>query len=127
MLYCYCSTIEQYGLDRAVAMANQKKNDAINITEDELDVMWLIHKEPSMSQRRMAYRLGLSLGKINYCLGALVDIGFIKLENFKNSNSKTGYLYLLTTKGVKAKLEITKKFIKNKQIEYDKLNNYLNG
>ncbi len=107
-------------------MAKQELNDKNKITEDELDVMWLIHNDPKMTQREMADSLGLSLGKINYCLNALVKVGFIKLGNFQKSKSKIGYLYLLTPRGIKAKLEVTKRFLKNKQLEYDKLYNYLN-
>jgi EPS-associated MarR family transcriptional regulator len=107
-------------------MANQIKKDLMHITEDELDVMWLIHKEPETSQRQMADSLGLSLGKVNYCLSALADIGFLKLDNFKRSKSKASYVYILTPLGVKAKLVATKRFLKNKQLEYDKLYNYLN-
>ena len=107
-------------------MAKQEKNNKDRVTEDELDVMWLIDKEPTISQRQMADSLGMSLGKVNYCLSALVEVGFVKLGNFKRSNTKMGYLYLLTPSGVKAKLEITKRFLKNKQLEYDKLYNYLN-
>jgi len=107
-------------------MAKQEKNNKNRVTEDELDVMWLIDKEPTISQRQMADSLGMSLGKVNYCLSALVEVGFVKLGNFKRSNTKMGYLYLLTPSGVKAKLEITKRFLKNKQLEYDKLYNYLN-
>jgi len=88
--------------------------------------MWLIDKEPTISQRQMADSLGMSLGKVNYCLSALVEVGFVKLGNFKRSRNKVGYLYLLTPSGVNAKLEIIKRFLKNKQLEYDKLYNYLN-
>jgi len=107
-------------------MTKQEKNNKDVVTEDELDVMWLINKDPTISQRQMADSLGMSLGKVNYCLSALVEVGFVKLGNFKRSNTKMGYLYLLTPSGVKAKLEITKRFLKNKQLEYDKLYNYLN-
>jgi EPS-associated MarR family transcriptional regulator len=107
-------------------MTKQEKNNKDGVTEDELDVMWLIDKEPTISQRQMANSLGMSLGKVNYCLSALVEVGFVKLCNFKRSNTKMGYAYLLTPSGVKAKLEITKRFLKNKQLEYDKLYNYLN-
>jgi len=107
-------------------MAKHKNNNKDRVTEDELDVMWLIDKDPTISQRQMADSLGMSLGKVNYCLSALVEVGFVKLGNFKRSNTKTSYLYLLTPSGVKAKLEITKRFLKNKQLEYDKLYNYLN-
>lgn len=123
---CYSSSIEQRDTDRAVAMAKHKKNNKDRVTEDELDVMWLIDKDPTISQRQMADSLGMSLGKVNYCLSALVEVGFVKLGNFKRSNTKMGYLYLLTPSGVKVKLETTKRFLKNKQLEYDKLYNYLN-
>ena len=107
-------------------MGKQEKNNKDVVTEDELDVMWLIDKEPTISQRQMADSLGISLGKVNYCLSALVEVGFVKLGNFKRSKSKMGYLYLLTPQGLKAKVEITQSFLKNKQLEYDKLYNYLN-
>ena len=123
---CYSSIIEHHGTYRAVAMAKQEKNNKDVVTEDELDVMWLIKKDPTISQRQMADSLGISLGKVNYCLSALVEVGFVKLGNFNRSNNKMGYLYLLTPQGMNAKLEITKRFLKNKQLEYDKLYNYLN-
>ena len=107
-------------------MANQEQNNKDGVTEDELDVMWLIDKDPTISQRQMADTLGMSLGKVNYCLSALVEVGFVKLGNFKRSSSKMGYLYLLTPHGINSKIEITKRFLKNKQLEYDKLYNYLN-
>ena len=107
-------------------MTKQEKNNKDRVTEDELDVMWLLDKEPTISQRQMANKLGMSLGKVNYSLSALVEVGFVKLRNFKRSNTKMGYLYLLTPQGLNAKLEITKRFLKNKQLEYDKLYNYLN-
>ena len=107
-------------------MAKQEKNNKALVTEDELDVMWLIDKDPKISQRKMADSLNMSLGKVNYCLSALVEVGFVKLGNFNRSNNKMGYLYLLTPQGMNAKLEITKRFLKNKQLEYDKLYNYLN-
>ena len=107
-------------------MAKHKNNNKDRVTEDELDVMWLIDKDPTISQRQMADSLDMSLGKVNYCLSALVEVGFVKLGNFQRSNTKMGYLYLLTPSGVKAKLEITKRFLKNKQLEHDKLYNYLN-
>jgi len=107
-------------------MAKQKKYKKALVNEDELDVMWLIDKDPKISQRKMADSLNMSLGKVNYCLSALVEVGFVKLGNFNRSNNKMGYLYLLTPQGMNAKLEITKRFLKNKQLEYDKLYNYLN-
>ena len=60
--------------------------DSTTITEDALDVMHLIEKNPEITQRLMSSKFGFSIGKVNYCLKALVDIGYIKLENYKHSS-----------------------------------------
>ena len=70
--------------------------------------------------------MGFSLGKVNYCIKALTEIGFIKLQNFSQSDQKIGYLYVLTPKGIKEKTILTKQFLKIKQSEYEKLYNYFN-
>lgn len=95
------------------------------ITEDDLKIMHLIEQNPSMSQREIAKKSGSSLGKINYIISALIDIGFIKVKNFTNSNKKVNYLYLLTPKGIAKKTIITKNFISKKKEEYDLLVSYL--
>ena len=95
------------------------------ITEDQLDHMHIIENDGSASQRQIAKNSGLSIGKVNYCLKALVDIGFIKIRNFNNSNNKLNYAYILTPKGIKEKTAITKQFIIKKKQEYDKLNSYI--
>jgi len=95
------------------------------ITEDQLDLMHIIENDGSASQRQIAKNSGLSIGKVNYCLKALVDIGFIKIRNFNNSNNKLNYAYILTPKGIKEKTAITKQFIIKKKQEYDKLNSYI--
>ena len=100
--------------------------DIKKFSEDDLDIMHLITKEDNLSQRNIAKRLGLSVGKVNYCLQSLMEVGFIKLKNFSNSNSKLNYVYLLTPTGVKAKIAITKRFLSKKQEEYNKLYNYIN-
>lgn len=97
-----------------------------SITEDQLDIMYIIEKDFNASQRQIAKNSGLSIGKVNYCLKALVDIGFIKIRNFNNSNKKLNYAYILTPKGIQEKTSITKQFIIKKKQEYDKLNSYLN-
>ena len=97
-----------------------------SITEDQLDLMHIIEKDGRASQRLLSKNLGLSVGKVNYCLKALIDIGFIKINNFNNSNKKLNYAYILTPKGVKEKTAITKQFIIKKKQEYDKLNSYIN-
>ena len=98
----------------------------INISEDALNVMHLIHENPTTSQRQLAKKTGLSIGKINYCLKGLIDIGFVKIKNFKNSKNKLQYTYILTFSGINEKTIITKRFIAKKQQECDKLKSYLN-
>ena len=95
------------------------------ITEDQLDLMHLIEQNKEASQREIAQHAGFSLGKVNYCLKALIDIGFIKIQNFSNSNQKLNYVYILTPKGIQQKTAITKQFIAKKKQEYDKLNSYI--
>ena len=97
----------------------------INISEACLDLLHLIEKNPNISQRALAKKSGLSLGKVNYCIKALVKIGCIKMNNFKNSDSKLKYFYLLTPRGISYKTIITRKFLSQKQQEYDKLKAYL--
>jgi EPS-associated MarR family transcriptional regulator len=97
-----------------------------SITEDQLDLMHIIEKDGKASQRLIAQNSGLSIGKVNYCLKALIDIGFVKIRNFSTSNKKLNYAYILTPKGIKEKTAITKQFIIKKKQEYDKLNSYIN-
>jgi EPS-associated MarR family transcriptional regulator len=96
-----------------------------SITEDQLDLMHMIEKDGKASQRLISQNSGFSIGKVNYCLKALIDIGFIKIHNFNNSNKKLNYAYILTPKGVKEKSAITKQFIIKKKQEYDKLKSYI--
>ena len=96
-----------------------------SISEDHLDVMHIIEKDAKASQRLISQNTGFSIGKVNYCLKALVDIGFIKIHNFNNSNNKLNYAYILTPKGIKEKTVITKQFIIKKKQEYDKLKSYI--
>lgn len=96
------------------------------ISEDELKLLYLIESNENTSQRELASISGISLGKINYCLSALIDIGYIKVQNFSNSNNKMKYVYILTPKGIKNKTIITKNFIAKKKLEYEILESYLN-
>ena len=98
----------------------------IGITEDQLDLMHIISIDGKASQRKIAQNSGFSIGKVNYCLKALTDIGLIKIRNFRNSNNKLNYAYILTPKGIQEKTVTTKRFIIKKKQEYDKLNSYLN-
>jgi EPS-associated MarR family transcriptional regulator len=79
-----------------------------SITEDQLDLMHIIEKDGKASQRLISQNSGFSIGKVNYCLKALIDIGFIKINNFNNSNNKLNYAYILTPKGIQEKRAITK-------------------
>jgi EPS-associated MarR family transcriptional regulator len=74
---------------------------------------------PSATQRELARELGVSVGKANYCLNALIEKGLLKARNFRNSNNKPAYLYLLTASGLEEKINITRAFLHRKRDEYD--------
>jgi len=80
-----------------------------------------LEENPGLSQRDLAKRLGVSLGKINFCLNALVEKGSLKIKNFRNSNNKMAYAYLLTPSGVEDKARITVHFLQYKMQEYERL------
>lgn len=80
-----------------------------------------LEKTPSLSQRDLANHLGISLGKVNFCLKALVERGWIKVNNFRNSDNKLAYAYLLTPQGVEEKAKMTSTFLRYKMQEYDRL------
>jgi EPS-associated MarR family transcriptional regulator len=78
----------------------------------------LLEPNPQLSQREVARALGISLGKVNYCLKALMDKGWIKAANFKNSRNKTAYMYLLTPRGIEEKTRVTARFLQIKMRDY---------
>lgn len=80
-----------------------------------------LEDNPSLSQRNLAKRLGVSLGKINFCLNALIEKGCLKVSNFRNSSNKLSYAYLLTPHGVEQKARMTVEFLQIKMQEYEKL------
>ena len=80
-----------------------------------------IEIKPTLSQRELARDLGVSLGKVNFCLQSLIRVGLIKANNFRNSQNKLSYMYLLTPSGVEAKTSITLRFLKAKIREYEML------
>ena len=84
-------------------------------------ILKLLEADPHASQRKLAGELGISLGRVNYCLQALVDKGLIKANNFRNSANKRAYLYLLTPKGMEEKAKVTMRFLKYKLAEYESL------
>ena len=89
--------------------------------ERQLDALRLLATNPDMTQRELAKALGVSLGAANYCLKALVEKGWVKLENFQKNPHKLGYLYLLTPMGIAAKTALTATFLKRKLEEYETL------
>ena len=90
------------------------------MTDPELQyrVLNQLDNDPHMTQRQLADVLGVSLGKTNYVVKALIDVGWLKLGNFRRSNNKMGYAYLLTPAGVVEKAVITKRFLVRKRQEY---------
>lgn len=84
-------------------------------------ILKLVEEKPEISQRELADELGVSLGKANYCLKALIDVGILKATNFRNSKNKLAYMYLLTPNGIEEKTKITLRFLKNKMQEYERL------
>ena len=92
------------------------------MSEDfQYNVIKLIEQVPEISQRELSKELGVSLGKVNYCLRALIDKGWIKAKNFKNSSNKLAYRYLLTPHGVQQKSVVAKRFLQRKVVEYEVL------
>ena len=81
----------------------------------------LIEQQPDLSQRELAKEMGISLGKTNYCLKGLMEKGWLKARNFKNSNNKIAYAYVLTPNGLREKTKITARYLKRKVREYETL------
>lgn len=79
----------------------------------------LLDANPEVSQRQLAEELGVSVGKVNFCLRALLERGLVKVRNFRNSNNKLAYAYYLTPKGARAKIRTTAGFLKRKLAEYE--------
>ncbi|HXS75538.1 MAG TPA: MarR family EPS-associated transcriptional regulator [Terracidiphilus sp.] len=84
-------------------------------------ILKLLEKNPTASQREIARELGVSLGRVNFCLQALIEKGLIKVNNFRKNESKRAYLYYLTPKGMKEKTRVTVRYLKLKLDEYESL------
>ncbi len=84
-------------------------------------ILKLVEANPEISQRALAKNLGVSLGKANFCLKALIEVGLLKANNFRNSQNKLAYVYLLTPAGLEEKSNITVRFLKAKMQEYELL------
>lgn len=79
----------------------------------------LIQGRPDVSQRELAREIGISLGKANYCVRALIDRGWVKVKNFSRNPDKRVYVYYLTSKGVEEKAQVTARFLNRKMLEYE--------
>lgn len=93
----------------------------MNDNQDNFNILRLIIKKPRVTQRELSNELGISLGKINFCLKELKNKGLIKIANFKRNKNKMNYIYLLTPKGLSQKTELTLNFMKRKMKEYEEL------
>lgn len=93
------------------------------MSRDDLDYELLrqLADQPDASQRGLAARMGISVGKVNYCLRALIDKGWVKANNFRRSDNKWGYAYLLTPSGAVAKVRLMRAFLVRKEREFDSL------
>lgn len=86
--------------------------------ENRYKLLKLLESQPDLNQRQVAQSLGISLGKTNYCLKALIEKGWIKVDNFRRSKNKGTYAYFLTPKGLEEKAKVTLRFLSRKQEEF---------
>ena len=93
----------------------------MNNNQDNFNILRLIRKKPKVTQRELSNELGISLGKINFCLKELKKKGLIKISNFKKSKNKLNYIYILTPKGISEKTKLTLNFMQRKMKEYEEL------
>ncbi len=93
----------------------------ISSEESSLQVLRLLEKKPQLTQRELAAEFARSLGKVNFCVQALLARGFIKLQNFRGSRNKLAYAYLLTPSGIAAKSSLALSFLQIKMAEYERL------
>lgn len=87
--------------------------------ETRYRILKALEADPQASQRRIAHELGISLGRVNYCLQAMIKKGLVKADNFRNSANKRAYLYLLTPRGIDEKARVTARFLRVKLDEYE--------
>ena len=93
----------------------------MNMDESQFKALRELEKDSTLSQRDLSKRVGLSVGRINYIINALLEKGYIKAQRFKNSKNKMGYMYILTPKGISERLIQTQMFLQRKTAEYEQL------
>ncbi|MFD1195248.1 MarR family EPS-associated transcriptional regulator [Seohaeicola saemankumensis] len=93
------------------------------VVEDDIHfrILRILEQHPEISQRELAGEVGIALGKVNYVLNALTDKGLVKIRNFRNSQNKLRYAYVLTPAGLSKRAELTSVFLRRKMAEYDAL------
>jgi EPS-associated MarR family transcriptional regulator len=84
-------------------------------------VLRILQENPDLTQRELAEKLGVSVGGVNYCLNALIDKGWVKMQNFHQSKNKFKYVYLLTPQGMSERMALTSRFLQRKKAEYEAL------
>ena len=89
--------------------------------EDRYRILKRLAEDPDASQRALAQELGISLGKVNYCLNALIERGLLKINNFRTSDNKRAYMYYLTRKGAQEKAKVTVRFLRHKMAQFESL------
>lgn len=102
-------------------MNNKIQNLKFIDPDTSFKILRILEERPQISQRELAEKVGISLGGINYCLKALVNVGHIKINNFRKNSNKCGYFYLLTPKGLSKKSALSADFLKRKMAEYSAL------
>ena len=98
----------------------------MNKRDIRLDLLRSLESNPEYTQRELSQEMGVSLGKVNYCMKKLTEKGLIKLTNFSRSSNKFGYAYLITPSGIEEKSRLTFSFLKRKVIEYEILKKEIN-
>jgi EPS-associated MarR family transcriptional regulator len=91
------------------------------MNESQFNTLRELAKDSTLSQRDLSQKMGLSLGRVNYIVNALLEMGYIKAERFKNSKNKMGYMYVLTPRGIAEKFRQTQTFLLRKTDEYERL------
>ena len=91
----------------------------VNNKDIRLDLLRKLEENPNYTQRELSKEMGVSLGKVNYCMKKLIEKGLVKLSNFSHNADKVSYIYLLTPKGIENKTKLTIEFLKIKIKEYE--------
>ena len=103
-------------------MTNTTPSRRTQLQEDTyFRVLRMLQDNPDLTQREIAQQLGVSTSGLNYCLNALIDKGWVKVQNFSQSKNKFGYIYVLTPQGILEKVALTGRFLRRKQAEYEAL------